>query len=155
MESNSVADPDSPSAQASLDALATDRRQLAIRAKAPSWFYPTLGLLTAGIIATPVIGDMAWTFSALAAACLGLLTLEHAYRRRTGLSTNRVPGPRTLGILIGMGALVLLLVSVSGWLTSAGQSVWVVAPAAVGFLTMFPGGLLYDRAYGTELVRGI
>lgn len=114
-----------------------------------------LGLLTAVIVATPGIGDMAWTFSVLAAVCLGLLALEYAYRRFTGLSTNRIPGPRTLGILIGMGALVLLLVSVSGWLTGAGHSVWVVAPATVGFLTMFPGGLLYDRIYGTELLRGL
>jgi len=91
----------------------------------------------------------------IAGACVAIVFLEYAYRKKTGLSTNRIPGPRTLLILIGMGVIVLVMLAVSAQLAVVGQQPWVVATASIGFLTMFPGGLLYDRIYGSELRRGI
>lgn len=87
--------------------------------------------------------------------CLALILIEYAFTKKTGLSTNRVPGPRTLLLLIGMGVLVLVMLAVTAMLATIDEHSWVVATASVGFLIMFPGGLLYDRVYGAELQRGI
>lgn len=88
-------------------------------------------------------------------ASAALVFIEYAFTKKAGLSTNRVPGPRTLLLLIGMGLLVLVMLSVTALLTTIGQQGWVAATASIGFLTMFPGGLLYDRVYSSELQRGI
>ena len=155
MESNRIGREDPTGAQASLNAIAADRRQLAVRAKAPGWMYPILGLSTAGIVASPVIADPVWMLILIAGACAVVVALEYAYKKQTGLSTNRVPGPRSLLILIGMGAVVLAMLSASSLVTTIDQPAWVIATAAIGFLTMFPGGLLYDRIYAAELQRGL
>jgi len=126
-----------------------------VRAKAPGWMYPILGLSTAGIVASPVIADPVWMLILIAGACAVAVALEYAYKKQTGLSTNRVPGPRSLLILIGMGAVVLAMLAASSLATTIDQPAWVIATAAIGFLTMFPGGLLYDRIYAAELQRGL
>ena len=155
MESNWSDSATSATARASLDALAVDRHRLARRAVAPGWYYPILALVTAWFVAAPGIGNVFWMFASFSGASLLLVLLERAYKRETGLSTNRVPGPRSWLVLIGMGVVVLTMIFVTGLLTLTGHQPWIAATAAVGFLTMYPGGLLYDRVYGAELQRGL
>lgn len=155
MESNSSERESSDVAQASLDAVLADRRKLASRAKAPSWYYPAAAVATAAIVGARAIPEDVWMFALIALACAALVSLEFGYRKATGLSTNRVPGPRSLLVLIGMGITVVAMLSITGWLVASGQQSWVVVTTSIGLLTMFPGGLLYDRVYGLELSRGI
>jgi len=155
MESNSIGHETPAVAQASLDAMMADRQKLASRTRAPAWYYPVLGLVTAAIVGSPAINSPVWRATVIAGACAVIVFLEYAYRKSTGLSTNRIPGPRSLLILIGAGVLVLVMLFVSALLTTVGQHAWIVVTAAIGFLTMFPGGLFYDRIYGAELRRGL
>lgn len=142
-------------AQASIDAIIADRQKLASRTRAPAWSYPVLGIVTAVIVSSPAINNPGLRAIVIASACVVFVFLEYAYKKSTGLSTNRVPGPRSLLILIGMGVLVLVMLFVSALLATAGQHAWIVATAAVSFVTIFPGGLFYDRIYGAELRRGL
>lgn len=116
-----------------------------------------LGIVTAVIVSSPAINNpgLRATVIASASACAVFVFMEYAYKKSTGLSTNRIPGPRSLLVLIGIGVLVLVMLLVSALLTVAGQHAWILATAAIGFLTMFPGGLFYDRIYGAELRRGL
>lgn len=155
MESNKNDRKTPAEAQTSLDGILTDRQKLARRSKAPAWYYPVLAFITAVIIGSPAVDNPAWTAILITGACVALVFIEVAFTKKTGLSTNRVPGPRTLLLLIGMGVLVLVMLAVTAMLAAIDQQTWVVATAAIGFLTMFPGGLLYDRVYGSELQRGI
>ena len=155
MESNSIGQQAPALAQASLDAIIADRQKLARRTRAPAWYYPVLGLVTAAIVGSPAVSSPVWRATVIAGACAVIVFLEYAYRKSTGLSTNRIPGPRSLLVLIGIGALVLVMLFVSALFTVVGQQAWIVATAAIGFLTTFPGGLFYDRVYGAELRRGL
>jgi len=142
-------------AQASLDAILADRQKLASRTRAPAWSYPVLGIVTAAIVSSPAINGPGLRATVIIAACAVFVFMEYAYKKSTGLSTNRIPGPRSLLVLIGMAVLVAGMLFVSALLATAGQQVWVVATAAGGFLTIFPGGLFYDWIYGAELRRGL
>lgn len=155
MESDSMGHENPAAAQAFLDAIIADRKKLATRTRAPAWSYPVLGIVTAAIVSSPAINNPGLRATVIASACAVFVFLEYAYKKSTGLSTNRIPGPRSLLILIGMGVLVLVMFFVSALLATAGQHSWIVATAAIGFLTMFPGGLFYDRIYGAELRRGL
>ena len=155
MESNSIGHKNPAVAKATLDAISADRQKLACRTQAPAWYYPVLGIVTAAIVSSPAINNPGWMASVIAGACAVIVFLEYAYRKSTGFSTNRIPGPRSLLVLIGIGVLVLVMLFVSALFTVVGQQAWIVATAAIGFLTMFPGGLFYDRIYGAELRRGL
>ncbi|HJF14799.1 MAG TPA: hypothetical protein K8V32_08355 [Enteractinococcus helveticum] len=155
MESNSGHGQTPAGAQAALDEILTDRQHLARRTTAPAWYYPVLAIITAVIVGSPAVGNPVWTALLIAGACAALVFIEYGFTKQTGLSTNRVPGPRTLMLLIGMGVLVLAMLALTAVLVTVGQSAWAVATTAIGFLTMFPGGLFYDRVYGRELKRGI
>ena len=155
MESNSMGHENPAAAQASLDAIIADRKKLASRTRAPAWSYPVLGIVTAVIVSSPAINDQGLRAAVIAGACAVFVFMEYAYKKSTGLSTNRIPGPRSLLVLIGMAVLVAGMLFVSALLATAGQQAWIVATAAIGFLTIFPGGLLYDRIYGAELRRGL
>lgn len=155
MESNPRDSTAPATARASLDALAVDRHRLAGRALAPAWYYPVLALVTAWFVAAPGFGNVFWMFVSFAVASLLLVLLDRAYRSATGLSTNRVPGPRSWLVLIGMGVVVVPMVMASGLLVLLDQQHWIALTAAIGFLVMYPGGLLYDRVYAMELQRGL
>lgn len=155
MESNLSGQEASTAAQASLDALLADRQKLASRAQAPAWYYPAAAVATAAIVGARAIPDAVWMFALIGLACAAIAFLELGYRRATGLSTNRIPGPLSLLVLIGMGVTVVAMLTVTGWLAASGQQSWVVVTVSISFLTMYPGGLLYDRVYGLELSRGI
>ena len=114
-----------------------------------------LAIITAVIVGSPAVGSPVWTALLIAGACVAIVFIEYEFTKKTGLSTNRVPGPRTLVLLIGMCILVLAMLALTAVLVAVGQSAWVIATTAIGFLTLYPGGLLYDRVYGGELKRGI
>ncbi|MFB2580947.1 hypothetical protein ACEXQD_06820 [Herbiconiux sp. P15] len=152
MESN---DPRSPAAaHDTLRTLEGDRVELALRTRSPRWYYPALAVLTAAITLSPLAGG-AWVFVLIAVACLGIVGLERAFVVTTGISTNRVPGPRSMFVLIVMFVVVFAMVAVSGMAANTDQVGWAIVAGAVSFLTMFPGGFVYDHFYGQELRHGL
>jgi len=152
MESNNAQTP--AAAHDALRGLEGDRVRLALRTRSPRWYYPVLALVTAAITLAPLAGGV-WVFVLIAFACLAIIGIERAFVVATGISTNRVPGPRSLMVLVAMGVVVLAMLLVAVIATNLGQSVWAVVAGAVSFLTMFPGGLVYDHFYGQELRRGL
>ncbi|MFB2586780.1 hypothetical protein [Herbiconiux liukaitaii] len=152
MESNDARSP--TAAHDALRTLEGDRIELALRTRSPHWYYPTLALLTAGITLSPLAGGT-WVFVLIAFACLGIVGLERAFVVTTGISTNRVPGPRSMLVLIVMFVVVFAMVAVSGMAANTDQVGWAIVAGAVSFLTMFPGGFVYDHFYGQELRRGL
>ncbi|WP_157485733.1 MULTISPECIES: hypothetical protein [unclassified Frigoribacterium] len=152
MESNHAQS--TASARDALRGLEGDRLELARRTRSPRWYYPGLALFTAAIPLAPLAGGV-WVFVVIAFACLGLVGLERAFVLATGISTNRVPGPRSLIVLVVMGIVVLTMVFVSGLAVNADSTAWALTAGAVSFLVMFPGGYVYDHFYGQELRRGV
>ncbi|MGD8194321.1 hypothetical protein ACEXQB_007480 [Herbiconiux sp. P18] len=156
MESESErmrANDQSAQAREALDALHADRQVLADRISTPRWYYPLLGVATALIIGSPG-GGLPGQFVMVTFGCLGIVFLTMAYQKATGLTVTRTAGPRSLGLSIVLGIVVVLLLGVSFSLAATGHSAWIAASSAAAFAVMWGGGVLYDRAYDRELRHG-
>lgn len=152
MESNFGRDADS--ARDALDGLHADRDRLAERyERQPAWAVPAQALCVAVLVGSPLAG-VGWMSVWAAVAVLGLLGVERAVRRSTGLSVTRPAGPRGIAVLIVLGVLSLALYVVALLAGLGGEDPLIVGAAAAGaFVVTLIGGLLYDRVYVAEVRR--
>ena len=141
-------------AQAALDSLSTDRSALADHIVTPPWFYPALAAITTVIVAAPASPTPFVQLMVVAAASVALVFLVLAYQKRTGLAISRTAGPRSLGVLIVLGALVAVLFVASLALALFEGKPWVAVIAGLTYVTMLAGCRIYDRVYDTELRSG-
>ena len=140
-------------AREALSALDADRQVLADRIRTPAWYHPLLAVATALIVGSPGAGMPGQTVL-VAFGGMGVAFLSLAYQRIAGMTVTRTAGPKSLVTAIVLGVVIVLLLGVSFALAATGHSVWVWATAAAAFVSMWAGGRLYDRAYGSELRRG-
>ncbi|MBR8740853.1 hypothetical protein [Nocardiopsis sp. MG754419] len=155
MESHqSPQNPTPDGARAALDALNADRSALADRIVTPPWFYPGIAAVTTAFVASPAAPSPLIQCVVVALGSVALISLVLAYKRVTGLAISRTAGPRSLALLIVLGALVVLLLITSLALSLMDREPWVAATAAFTFVMMWAGCLAYDRAYDAELRRG-
>jgi hypothetical protein len=159
MESNGGFSNDSNStaaeARRTLDSLANDRHAFADRIRTPSWYYPLLGAATALIIGSPGGGDGAFSPPMMIViGSVGLVFLEIAYKKATGVSMNRVPGPKSVGAAIVLCTLMLVLLGVSFALAATGNTSWIALSAGAAFFGMWVGGYFYDKVFTQELRGG-
>ncbi|GAB3618274.1 hypothetical protein GCM10027416_28310 [Okibacterium endophyticum] len=141
-------------AREALSALASDRAALADRVATPRWYYPLLGAATALIIGSPGAGNPGGQSMMVAFACVGIVFLTMAYQKKTGVTISRTAGPRSLGVAITMGVVIILLLGASFALAATDQRAWIGVTALTAFATMWIGGIIYDHAYLRELRRG-
>lgn len=142
-------------AQRTLNSLANDRRTFADRIRTPSWYYPLLGAATALIIGSPGGGVGAFSQPMMIVfGCVGLVFLETAHKKATGVSMNRLPGPKSLGAAIVLGTLMLVLLGVSFALAATGNTSWIALSAGAAFFGMWVGGHFYDKVFTQELRGG-
>jgi len=138
-------------AQAALDGLRADRETLARWTRAAAWYYPALAIITAAIVAAPVLDGTTAAATVLIGACVALVLMERGLAKQSGLSANRPAGPRSLALLIAMGAVVLLSLLAVAMLVASDHRPWAAVPVGIAFLAMLLGGLRYDRVQAREL----
>lgn len=151
-DSPSVTSRPSPAeARASLSHLESDGARLAERVVTPRWYHPTLGAIVALILCTqalPAPGSLV----TLPFALFALPVLVVVYRRRYGVWVSQPAGPRSRRILRTLGTIVLLAFAASLVIKlTAIEYVWVLLPAAVGFVVCVVLGPRYDAALRSEL----
>lgn len=141
-------------ARAALDGIQADRRQLGQRFKAPAWYYPALAAITAVFVASPLFDPGFGTAGVILAVSVGLIFLESALVKARGVSTNRVPGPRSWLMLIGIGAIALLGLLAVAMLVANELPSWAIVPIVVTAAATLFGGIAYDRVAAAEVRRG-
>jgi len=144
---------DEGAARETLSALDADRRMLADRIRTPAWYYPSLGVATALIIASPATG-MPGQSILVTFGCIGIVLLASAHHRLTGMTVTKMAGPRSLASAVALSLLILLLMGVSFALAATGHPEWAWAAAGAAFTATWIGGRLYEREYDRELRRG-
>ncbi len=157
MESDSTtgsnARPSGAQAQQLLCGLDSDRATLAERLAAPWWLYPLFALIVAGFVATPAIRSDDSRNAIVGLLIAGTIVLLLAYQRLSGVRIGRT-GARGGALLVGLLGATLLLLSTSYGLAASLSAWWVLAPAAVCFVTVLVGGRWFDRLYRENLSRG-
>ena len=145
---------DAASVREALDAIAVDRSRLAVRFTAETWWAaPAQALAVAAVVAAPAAG-VAGPMSVVAAlATIALVGIEHHFRKRTGISTNRPAGPASLAVLITLCTMIVAAFAISLVLATIGERSWIIASTSVGFLVMLVGVVIYDSAYARDLRR--
>lgn len=141
-------------ADEALSVLASDRASLADRVKTPRWYNPLLAAAIALFIATPAVSDSSYQSMVIVFGVLLLVTATMGYQKTTGVTISRPSGPRSLGLVVILGIIVLLLLGASGVLAANGRPEWIGATAAAGFCVMWIGSWQYDRVYDRELRHG-
>ena len=142
-------------AQRTLDSLASDRRTFADRIRTPSWYYPLLGAATALIIGSPGGGTGAFSQPMIIVfGSVGLMFLETAHKKATGVSMSRLPGPKSVGAAIILCVFMLVLLGVSFALAATGNTPWIFLSAGAAFFGMWAGGYFYDKVFTRELRGG-
>ncbi|MGO4104717.1 hypothetical protein AB4Y63_12245 [Leifsonia sp. YAF41] len=145
---------DAAFAREALDTIAVDRRRLAVRFTAETWWAaPAQALAVAAVVAAPAAG-VAGPMSVVAAlATIALVGIEHRFRKRTGISTNRPAGPASLAVLIVLCTMIVAAFIISLVLATMGERSWIIASTSAGFIVMLVGVAIYDRAYARDLRR--
>lgn len=154
MESNHE-DPqaDATSAQAALDSITADRRDIGARfTKETRWAAPAQGAGVALLVAAPAPG-LPWMAVLSLAGVIVLLVVEIQFRKRTGLTISRPAGP--LGWTLAILAVVVMAggVVASTTLSLVGPSQWIPAVVAAAFVLTTLIVILYDRTYAREVTR--
>lgn len=127
METHSGA-PDPRRASDLLAELDADRGALARHAATPAWYLVGMTVLAGVYVATPLLGDHRSPLTSLLLGGLLVLGVLHQQRR---VVRPRGLGAAGAGLLVGLLAVVLLLLSVSFGLVAGGLRGWVVLPAVV------------------------
>ncbi|MBV9413597.1 MAG: hypothetical protein JO363_01340 [Solirubrobacterales bacterium] len=143
-------------AAVALKQIADARATLAERLVSPWWYYPAAGAIVGGFVAQLALAGL-WTVRVpvmLALMLAGGLWLPNAYRRATGFSGTRPPGPRAR-----LWRIALVLVGVALFnegLAVRGALGWV-GPVLLGIVAV-PVVIVvmhrYDAAVRAELRRG-
>lgn len=154
MNSGHFDQPDSAFALEALGRIDGDRRRLAARFTAETWWAaPAQALAVAAVVASPAAG-VAGPMSVVAAlATIALVGIDHAFSKRTGISTNRPAGPVSLAVLIALCALIVAAFVTSLALAMIGERSWIIASTSAGFILMLVGVAIYDQAYARDLRR--
>ncbi|MGO1284080.1 MAG: hypothetical protein ACTHWF_06745 [Brachybacterium sp.] len=137
-------------ARAALDAMDADASQLAQRLVTPWWYHLILGALVAGAIGAMSLPRVSSV--GVVMVVIWIPFLMKAYTSRYKVSMTQPAGPRSrrmmllilavLAALMGSGAL-LKLNSIS--------LVWVLVPAALGFVATVVLGRRYDEVLRSEV----
>ncbi|MFC4555933.1 hypothetical protein [Georgenia faecalis] len=141
-------------AREALATLASDRAALADRVAPPRWYYPLLGAATALFVGSPGARDGSTQSVMVVFGVLGLVFLTMEYEKRTGVTVSRAAGPRSLGVAVVLGVVVVALLGVSFALEATGHRAWTGLTAVAAFAAMWGGGACYDRVYDRELRHG-
>ena len=157
MESNSAdrgfGRPDATTARDALDALASDREDIASRfTEQTRWAAPAQGAGVAVLIAAPAAG-LPWMAVLSTVAIAILVGVERRFRARTGLSISRPAGPLGMVLLVATILVMVAGVAVSLVLSLAGEPRWVVLVVALGFVLTTSIVVAYDRVYAREVRR--
>ena len=146
--------PDSAFAREALGMIDGDRRRLAARFTAETWWAaPAQALAVAAVVASPAAGVAGPMSVVTALATIALVGIDHAFRKRTGISTNRPAGPVSLAVLIALCALIVAAFVTSLALAMIGEHSWIIASTSAGFILMLVGVAIYDKAYARDLRR--
>ena len=155
MDSTRFGQRDAASAREAIDAIAVDRHRLAARFTAETWWVaPAQALAVAAVIAAPAAGIPGPMSVVTAIATIALVSIEHHFRKRTGISTNRPAGPASLAVLIVLCTLIVTAFALSLVLATIGEHSWIIASTTAGFTVTLVGVVIYDRAYARDLRRG-
>ncbi|TFD07006.1 hypothetical protein [Cryobacterium sp. TMT1-66-1] len=154
MNSGHFDQPDSAFALEALGRIDGDRRRLAARFTAETWWAaPAQALAVAAVVASPAAG-VAGPMSVVATlATIALVGIDLAFSKRTGISINRPAGPVSLAVLIALCALIVAAFVTSLALAMIGERSWIIASTSAGFILMLVGVAIYDQAYARDLRR--
>lgn len=157
MNSGHFDQPDSAFALEALGRIDGDRRRLAARFTAETWWAaPAQALAVAAVVASPaagVAGPMSVVAALATIALVGIVGIDHAFSKRTGISINRPAGPVSLAVLIALCALIVAAFVTSLALAMIGERSWIIASTSAGFILMLVGVAIYDQAYARDLRR--
>lgn len=105
------------------------------------------------MIAAPAVGVAGLMSVVTGLAALALFGIEHQFRKRTGISTNRPAGPASLAVLMVLCTTIAAAFVASLVLASNGELSWIIALASAEFIVMLVGVAIYDRSYARDLRR--
>jgi uncharacterized membrane protein len=139
-----------------LKQIADSRAALAERLIPPRWYYPALGAMAGGFIATLALPAGSWITVAIWLALgfgVGGWLLPRAYRKATGFSVTRPPGARSLRWLIALVLVALAFGAAGGALKDVWGWVGPVLAGVVAVPVITVIGRRYDAALRAD-VRG-
>ncbi len=143
--------PRAADAALALQKAANARAAVALRARAPIWYHPALGLLTAGIPISLTVSPLAEGVCGLVFA-LGVLFLVRAHRKHTGMWIPGYRAGRTRTVAIGMAVITVLVMLASLYLTDERGVRWAAAAgAAIVSAVVTAAGFLWEAAYAADL----
>lgn len=143
--------PNPQHARETLAALGRDRGRLADRLSAPSWFQPTVAILTAVAAIAPALPyPWALIVPAVFVVLIGALPI---FTRRNGVAMSVRPTGRATRVLLSLqvGALAVFMVVSAAIRVFELQWWWIAPVAASVFILILVLGRRYDRAQHDEM----
>lgn len=133
--------------------LDADRSALAGRMAASAWVHTGFGLIAAGYVLMPVLGDelRSRTLPFLVLVVLGLLWY---HRSVTGIRPTSV-GARAWTVVAGAAVAILVLFSVSLGLVASLSPWWAVVPAVAAFGLVRWANTAFEKLTREHVRRGV
>lgn len=141
-----------PASRDGHDDSGTPHRRVGPRTAETWWAVPVQGCAAALMVAAPAVG-VPWALLIVIASSWMLLAAGRFVRARSGLTTTRPSGPRSVALLIALIVVLVAAVGGSVALVLQEHQQWVVPLALTVGVIVSLGAVVYDRVDDAERRR--